>query len=192
MYGKEFQASWLSKVTRLREQVSTQCVSDGLKKLNVTACILYAGGSCRARIVMVLAKKFNSPKDALAPMRENVPTGGDNQRSPYSPISVEHLGSTPRSSLSSIAIVQEDLMMDTFPSLSSDDQLVVVSHMVSHIASSKYGLNIPDDFIELALKSMHKLTSEVRGVMSSMDSARDLESAGQAIQTSATSLHLEC
>ena len=163
--GKDQGTSWTpSEEASLVHYIVEQCVSDGLKKNNLTrfhftVCILYAGGSCRARIVVVLAKKFNSPKDALAPMRENVPTGGDNQRSPYSPIAVEHLRSTTRSFLSSIAIVQEDSTMDTFHSLSSDDHLVVVSHMVSHIVSSKY---IPEDFIELALKSMHKLTSEGR------------------------------
>ena len=75
-----------------------------------------AGGSSRARVVVVLAKRFASPKHAIVAMteQENVSSG----RTTYSPIEVEHVclegHGTPASSLSSIPIAKEDTIMDSF------------------------------------------------------------------------------
>ncbi len=107
---------------------------------------------------MVLAKKFASPKDAITSMIEQ-----RNMQSAYSPVQVEHIRrvggcDTPASSLSSIpsSIMKEDLVMNSFLLLSSDQQLKLVSDMFRHI-SNQYSLNAPDDFVELA---MHKLRSD--------------------------------
>ena len=100
-------------------------------------------GSCRARVVLVLAKKFASPKDAITSMTEQT-----------------NVQSTPASSLSSIPIIKEELLMNSFLLLSSDEQLVLVSDMFKHIASNQYSLNAPDDFVEMSLKGMQKLLSD--------------------------------
>ncbi len=101
----------------------------------------------------MLAKKFASPKDAITSMTD--------MQSPYSPVQVEHVRvggcDTPASSSSSIPIFKEE---SSFLLLSSDEQLVLVSDMFKHIASNKYSLDAPDDFVELALKGMQKLISD--------------------------------
>ena len=79
-----------------------------------------AGGSCRARVVMVLAKKFASPKDTCNHCNH---IKQRNMQSAYSPVQVEHkrrVGGcdTPASSLSSIPssipIMKEELVMNSF------------------------------------------------------------------------------
>ena len=121
-------------------------------------------------MVRKLAKLHKSPKDAeiaLTSQNENVPPStGDqgaiklSQRSVYSPLPVQHC--TPPSSLSSIDIEKEDTIMGSFRCLPCDEQLVVASDMVSYVSSKSFGLDIPDDFLRLALTGMHKLASEGR------------------------------
>ena len=112
--------------------------------------------------MVVLAKRFTSPKDAIVAMteQENVSSG----RTTYSPIEVEHVcldgHGTPASSLSSIPIAKEDTIMDSFLLLSSNEKMALASSMVSHIALNEFGLTVASDFLEMSLKGMCKLMSE--------------------------------
>jgi len=118
------------------------------------------GGSCRARIVMVLGQRYESPMNALTQMKENIAVDTDQRRS-GSPVQIE-IECTRSSSLSSIAVAREDIIMDGFRLLPYDEQVSAVSDMFCHCASTKYGLIIPTDFLELALKGMHKLYADNR------------------------------
>ena len=106
-------------------------------------------------------------KNALVALAENVPQvpaddvpGSGQQTTAFPPITFEHC--TPQSSLSSLEVVREDTIMNAFCRLDSAEQVVVAAKMISHIGSSSYDLIIPDDFLSLALKAMHKVTSEGR------------------------------
>ena len=81
--------------------------------------------------------------------------------------------------------------MDTFRCLPCDEQLAIASDMVSHIATKQFHVEIPGDFLRLALTGMHKLASEGRSnVIYGL--CKGLELAGQTTKTSATSLSLVC
>ena len=127
---------------------------------------IFVGGSCRARVVMRLSKKFASPSMAEEQLRHSA----DENRLPlkesdlladcsYSPINIEHVSRTSTIPLSPVNISASDPLFDKVMHLSSDEQLQLGCDVFNHVASCQYGISVPDDFIRHALSCMKQLAA---------------------------------
>ena len=81
----------------------------------------------------------------------------------YEPLSITRVDTetgvnVPNSSSgSSMEIAQHDSLMESIRRLSPDDQLTLCSDLISSYAVSHYGINIPSDFLKLAVEGMKNL-----------------------------------
>ena len=131
------------------------------------------GGGCRARVVMKLQRRFNSPQVAIGSFQEfdlvegamNVPAGAN-----YSPLTIESTVNvsaldvercTP-SSGGSIEISKSDPLFEHIASLSGEEQVDLISELLTLCASQQYGLSVPVDFIKLSLRGMQRLNDAGR------------------------------
>ena len=117
---------------------------------------IFVGGSCRARVILELAKRFESPKEALCGLTspsivENVAPPSVHQPSMYSPIPIQHVTPSPASS---VCITEVDPLMESFRSLSPDDQKSFVTEALSLVASQQFNVDLPQHFIELSMKKL--------------------------------------
>ena len=139
--------------------------------VNKESLIVPVGGNCRARVMMKLATKYKSP--SVAENQLNA-TGSDVvessavlsdeasttlPRSSYSPLTIEHLPCTPTTLKSPVAISVSDPLFERVTCLSSEEQTKFVVDLISHVALHQYGVDIPDDFLTLALRGMQRLES---------------------------------
>ena len=113
---------------------------------------------------MKLGSRFASPEEAccgLSSVDENAPcvTTEPPEHLAYSPVSIQHI--TP-SLPSSASITAEDSLMDRFRLLSPEDQTTFLGETVSLVASEQFQIELPKQFIQLALCGMQNLEAAKR------------------------------
>ena len=112
----------------------------------------------------------------------NVPAG---DCSSYSPLDVERCMP---SSGESLKISKSDPLFEHTASLSVEEQLDLISELLTLCASQQYGLSVPVDFIKLSLRGMQRLNDAGRfnviyGLAKGLDTDR-LDGSGPCFPTS--------
>ncbi len=127
--------------------------------------------------MLKLCKKFVSPKEAKKQLNDasesDLPSSHTSSSPPleslvkrlltlppqpdhsYSPMSVEHLGVSP--DVSPEVVAMDDPLFEAFVSLPQQDQVNLVSDLLSHIADKQHSVSVPKDFVPLLLKGMAHL-----------------------------------
>ena len=124
---------------------------------------IFVGGSCRAWVILKLAKCLKCPNEALCGLTspsivEHISLPSVHQPSVYSLIPIQHVTPSPASS---VCITEVDALIEAFRSLSPDDQKSFVTDIVSLVASHQFNIELPEHFNKLCFKSMQKLSKSV-------------------------------
>ncbi len=112
--------------------------------------------------MLTLVKSYDSPQEArcgLTSVDENVPPRPrvpESQQHSYSPLSIQHATPSIPSS-ASVSVMAEDSLMESFRSVSLQDQVSFLGEAVSCVASQQFDIDLPKQFVEFALEGMRKL-----------------------------------